>query len=141
MSNFYSGTITIIVQLGTSSDQINVQQTQSIWNDIARLPFMQMRRLRYDFSYGFIGQVINAPVEVQEMVKFLPYQLNKNDFINVNIKLNIAYKSVKISATMFKSSQDVANCTVLIISFVRMSRLYSTVPFLNYLHDDLCSTA
>ncbi|UYV71077.1 hypothetical protein LAZ67_8001639 [Cordylochernes scorpioides] len=33
-----------------------------------RLPFMQVRRLRHDFSYGIIGQVINVPVNVQDMI-------------------------------------------------------------------------
>jgi hypothetical protein len=29
-----------------------------------RLPFMQIRRLRYEGNYGIVGQVINAPVDV-----------------------------------------------------------------------------
>ncbi|UYV66686.1 hypothetical protein LAZ67_4002568 [Cordylochernes scorpioides] len=55
-----------------------------------RLPFMQVRRLRHDFSYGIIGQVINVPVNVQDMVKCLPRHLEEDDVINVNIKRNLA---------------------------------------------------
>jgi hypothetical protein len=29
-----------------------------------RLPFMQIRRLRYEGNYGIVGQVINVPVDV-----------------------------------------------------------------------------
>ncbi|XP_047035800.1 uncharacterized protein LOC124641680 isoform X2 [Helicoverpa zea] len=62
-----------------------------------RLPFMQIRRLRHDFSYGIIGQVINVPVDVQEMVKCLPRQLDEDEVINVNIKRNLAHKTNYIS--------------------------------------------
>lgn len=69
-----------------------------------RLPFIQVRRLRHDFSYGIIEQVINVPVDVQEMVKCLPRQLDEDDVINVNIKRNLAHKSVYISGYMSKST-------------------------------------
>lgn len=68
-----------------------------------RLPFMQVRRLRHDVSFGIIGQVINVPVDEQEMVKCLPRQLNEDDVINVNIERNIAYKSIYINGYMSNS--------------------------------------
>ncbi|GFX58078.1 uncharacterized protein TNCV_4048361 [Trichonephila clavipes] len=30
------------------------------------LPFMQIRRLRYEGNYGIVGQVINVPVDVSK---------------------------------------------------------------------------
>jgi hypothetical protein len=38
----------------------------------SRIPYMQMRRLRREGSYGIIGQVINVPVDVDTMVRSLP---------------------------------------------------------------------
>lgn len=58
-----------------------------------RLPFMQIRRLRRDFSYGIIGQVINVPVDVQDMILELPRQLDDDYAINVNIKRSLLHKS------------------------------------------------
>lgn len=40
-----------------------------------RLPFMVIRRLFFDFSYGIIGQIINVPVDVPTVVYALPRQL------------------------------------------------------------------
>jgi hypothetical protein len=37
-----------------------------------RLPFMQIRRLRHEGSYGIVGQVINVPVDVNNMVRHIP---------------------------------------------------------------------
>lgn len=67
-----------------------------------RLPFMQVRRLRHDFSYGIIGQVINVPVNVEDMVKCLPRHLDEDDVINVNIRRNLAHKTNYISGYMSK---------------------------------------
>lgn len=39
--------------------------------DLVRLLFMHIRRLRFDGSYGIIGQVINEPVDVSAMVQQL----------------------------------------------------------------------
>ena len=50
---------------------------------------MQIRRLRYDGSYGIIGQVINVPVDVDTMVQQLPRQLDDDQAFNVNIKKNM----------------------------------------------------
>lgn len=69
-----------------------------------RLPFMQVRRLRHDFSFGIIGQVINIPVSVQDMVKCLPRQLDEDEAINVNIKRNLAHKTNYISGYTSKNT-------------------------------------
>lgn len=108
-----------------------------------RLPFMQVRRLRHDFSYGIIGQVINVPVEVQEMAKCLPRQLNEDDVINVNVKRNLAYKSTYISGYISKSTIS-AWLTVLQKSplynlyeiNVDLSRLHPNVLCLDDIQDD-----
>ncbi|GFR06380.1 helitron_like_N domain-containing protein [Trichonephila clavata] len=50
-----------------------------------QLPFMRIRRLRYDGSYGIIGQVINVPVDVDTMVPQLPSQLDYDQVFSVNI--------------------------------------------------------
>ncbi|KAJ9575861.1 hypothetical protein L9F63_007269 [Diploptera punctata] len=47
-----------------------------------RLPFMQIHRLRYDCSYGIIGQVINVPVDVDTIVQQLPRQLDDDQAFN-----------------------------------------------------------
>jgi hypothetical protein len=65
-----------------------------------RLPFMQVRRLRYDFAYGIVGQVINVPVDVPEMDKCLPR--HEDQVINVNIKRNLTHKSVYLSGHVYK---------------------------------------
>ncbi|XP_055842240.1 uncharacterized protein LOC129909224 isoform X1 [Episyrphus balteatus] len=102
-----------------------------------RLPFMQVRRLRHDSFYGIVGQVINVPSVVQEMVKFLPRQLYEDDVINVNIQQKLAYKSVDISGYM---SQSTINAWLTLLQKsplyrlydinVDLSRLHSTIPFL-----------
>jgi hypothetical protein len=44
-----------------------------------RLPFMQIRRLTYQMGgYGIVGQVINLPVDVNNMVMTLPRQLDND---------------------------------------------------------------
>lgn len=68
-----------------------------------RLPFMQIRRLRYDGSYGIIGQVINVPVDVDTMVQQLPRQLDDDQAFNVNIKKNMIHKSTYLSGVVKKS--------------------------------------
>lgn len=69
-----------------------------------RLPFMQIRRLRHEGSYGIIGQVINVPVDVNNMVKQLPRQLDDDYAINVNIKRKLMHKSSYLSGYVRKSN-------------------------------------
>jgi hypothetical protein len=53
-----------------------------------RLPFMQIRRLRHEGSYGIVGQVINVPVYVNDMVRQLPRRLDNDYAFNVNVRTN-----------------------------------------------------
>ncbi|CAH0404007.1 unnamed protein product [Chilo suppressalis] len=107
------------------------------------LPFMQVRRLRHDSSYGIMVQVINVPVDVQQMVKCLPRQLNEDDVINVNMERNLTHKSVYISEYVSKSTIS-AWLTVLqespLYRFyeinVDLSRLHPSMPFLDDIRDD-----
>ena len=51
-----------------------------------RLPYMQIRRLRREGSYGIIGQVINIPVDVDTMESSFPRSLENDYAFNVNLK-------------------------------------------------------
>ncbi|XP_058839321.1 uncharacterized protein LOC131694833 [Topomyia yanbarensis] len=69
-----------------------------------RLPFMQIRRLRQaQGSYTIIGQVINVPVDVDEMVRVLPRQLEDDYAFNVSIKKHLIHKSNYLSGFVKKS--------------------------------------
>lgn len=67
-----------------------------------RIAFMQIRRLRRDFSYGILGQVINVPVDVPKMIYTLPRNLEDDYAINVNIKRNLLHKSNYLSGYVKK---------------------------------------
>ncbi|XP_021192740.3 uncharacterized protein LOC135116561 [Helicoverpa armigera] len=108
-----------------------------------RLPFMQVRRLRHDFSHGIIGQVINVPVNVEDMVKCLPRHLDEDDVINVNIERNLAHKTNYISGYMSKTTikewLDVLQNSSLYRMYdikVDLSRLETVVPPEEDLQDD-----
>jgi hypothetical protein len=59
-----------------------------------KLPFMQIRRLRHQMGgYGIVGQVINIPVDVNNMVTTLPRQLDDDYSFNVHLKINLIHKS------------------------------------------------
>jgi hypothetical protein len=59
-----------------------------------RLPFMQLRRLRWENgSHGIIGQVINVPVDVNNMVTQLPRELDDDYTLNVHIRRHLIHKS------------------------------------------------
>jgi hypothetical protein len=59
-----------------------------------RLPFMQIGRLRHQMGgYGIVGQVMNVPVDVNNMVTTLPRQLDNNYSFNVHLKRNLIDKS------------------------------------------------
>ena len=47
-----------------------------------RLPFMQIRRLRHEGSKCIVGQVVNIPVDVDEMVTCLPRNMTDDQTIN-----------------------------------------------------------
>ncbi|XP_047519209.1 uncharacterized protein LOC125059060 isoform X2 [Pieris napi] len=106
-----------------------------------RLPFMQVRRLRHDD--GIIGQVINVPVDVQEMVKCLPRQLDEDEVINVNIKRNLAHKTNYVSGYTSKRTikewLDVLQKSSLYRLYdikVDLSKLQLTVPSEEILPDE-----
>ncbi|GFU18529.1 uncharacterized protein TNCV_4175361 [Trichonephila clavipes] len=68
-----------------------------------RLPFMQIRRLRYEGNYGIVGQVINVPVDVNNMVQQLPRWIDDGFAFNVNIKNKLIHKSNYLSGFVRKS--------------------------------------
>ncbi|XP_062713898.1 uncharacterized protein LOC115261586 [Aedes albopictus] len=70
-----------------------------------RLPFMQIRRLRFaSGSYTIIGQVINCPVDVAEMLYSLPRQLDDDQAFNVFIKKHVIHKSSYLSGFIKKAT-------------------------------------
>ncbi|EDS32999.1 tetratricopeptide repeat protein, tpr [Culex quinquefasciatus] len=70
----------------------------------ARLPFMQIRRLCHARgSYSILGQVINVPVDVNEMVRSLPRQLDDDYAFNVCIKKHLIHKSNYLRGFVKKS--------------------------------------
>ena len=55
---------------------------------------MQVRRLRFDTGrYSIVGQIINVPVDVQNMVSTLPRALSEDEAFNVSLKKHIIHKS------------------------------------------------
>ncbi|GFX54822.1 ATP-dependent DNA helicase [Trichonephila clavipes] len=58
---------------------------------------MQIRRLRYEGNYGIVGQVINVPVDVNNMVQQLPRRMDDDFAFNVNIKKKLIHKSNYLS--------------------------------------------
>jgi hypothetical protein len=70
-----------------------------------RLPFIQIRRLRFlhGSSKGIAGQVINIPVDVNEMVSELPRQLDDDLAFNVHIKRHLIHKSTYLTGYVKKS--------------------------------------
>jgi hypothetical protein len=65
-----------------------------------RIPYMQIRRLRREGSYGIIGQVINVAVDVDTMVRSLPRSLDDDYAFNVNLKRNIINQSSYLSGSI-----------------------------------------
>jgi hypothetical protein len=70
-----------------------------------RLPFMQIGRLRHEGSYGIAGQVMNVPVDVNNMVRQLPRRLDNDYTFNVNIKKNLIHKSVYLHGSVRNRGQ------------------------------------
>lgn len=67
-----------------------------------RIPYMQIRRLRHEGSYGILGQVIIVPVDVDSMVQSLPRALDDDYAFNVNLKKHIVQKSSYLSGYVEK---------------------------------------
>jgi hypothetical protein len=69
-----------------------------------RLPFMQIRRLRHcQGQYGILGQIINVPVSVNNMVQVLPRHIDDDFAINVHIKKKLIHKSSYLIGLVKKS--------------------------------------
>jgi hypothetical protein len=59
-----------------------------------RFPFMQIRRLRHQMrGYGTVEQVINAPVDVNNIVTALPRQLDNDYNYSAHLKRSLIHKS------------------------------------------------
>ena len=70
-----------------------------------RLPFVQIRRLRHAAgSLSIIGQVINVPVDVDEMIRSLPRNLEDDHAFNVSIKKHIIHKSSYLTGFITKAT-------------------------------------
>ena len=70
-----------------------------------RLPFMQLRRLRYIHgSTGIVGQIINIPVDVNNMVNQLPRNLDDDYTFNVHIERHLIHKSSYLEGNVKKST-------------------------------------
>ena len=68
-----------------------------------RFIFLAIRRLCHALgNYGIIGQVINVPVDVEEMVRVLPRDLDNDCAINVCFKKHSAHKSSHYSGWVCK---------------------------------------
>lgn len=68
-----------------------------------RLNFMQLRRLRHAAgSMAIVGQIINIPVDVVQMVNELPRQLDDDYAFNVCIKRHLIHKSSYLSGYVKK---------------------------------------
>lgn len=70
-----------------------------------RIPFMTIRRLRRELgTFKIIGQVINIPVDVDNMVKELPRELDDDFAFNVSIKKHILHKTSSYFGQVKKST-------------------------------------
>ena len=68
-----------------------------------RMPFMQFRRLfQVEGSLSIVGQVINMPVSVDEMVNVLPRCLGDDHAFNVSIKKHLIHKSTYLTGFVRK---------------------------------------
>ncbi|XP_037913697.1 uncharacterized protein LOC119653201 [Hermetia illucens] len=90
---------------------------------------MQIRRLRYDGSYGIIGLVINVPVDVDTMVQQLPRELDDDLAFNINIKKNMIHKSTYLSGVVknklgYILSQHNNRSSIYSVTEVHRSRMF-----------------
>ena len=69
-----------------------------------RLPFMQVRCLQHDTdAKAIVGQIVKVPVDVNEMIRRLPRNLDDDCAINVHIKKKIIHKSTYLQGYVKKS--------------------------------------
>ena len=58
-----------------------------------RLPFMQVTRLQHATgAKAIVGQIVNLPVDVSDMIRRLPRNLDDDCAINIHIKKKIIHK-------------------------------------------------
>ena len=70
-----------------------------------RLPFMQIRRLRHVHGqFGIYGQIINVPVDVNNMVQKLPRNINDDQCIDVHIMRKLIHKKSYLQGFIKKST-------------------------------------
>jgi hypothetical protein len=70
-----------------------------------RLPFMQIRKLSHQMGgCGIVGQVINASVDINNMVTTLPRQLDNDYSFNVHLKRNLIHKSTYMQECIKKAT-------------------------------------
>jgi hypothetical protein len=70
-----------------------------------RLPFMHIWRLRHQMGgYGIVGQVINVPVDVNNMVTTLPRQLDDDYSFNSHLKRNLIHKITYLQECIKKAT-------------------------------------
>ena len=70
-----------------------------------RLPFMQLRRLRYIHgSTSIVGQIINVPVDINNMVNQLPRDIDDDYAFSVHIKRHLIHKSSYLEGNVKKST-------------------------------------
>jgi hypothetical protein len=71
----------------------------------ARLPFMQIRRLRHQMGgFGLVELVTIVPVDVNNMVTLLPRELDDDFSFNVHIKRNLIHKSTYLEGIVKKDT-------------------------------------
>jgi hypothetical protein len=69
-----------------------------------RLQFMQIRRLRHQMGgYCIVGQVINVPVDVNNIVTTLSRQLDDDYSFNVRLKRNLIHKNMYLQGCIKKA--------------------------------------
>jgi hypothetical protein len=61
-----------------------------------------------------VGQVINVPCDVDEVVKQLPRHLDDDQAINVNLEKSIIHKSAYLSGYVKKSVLNSINRTAIV---------------------------
>lgn len=67
-----------------------------------RIPFMSIQRLRRDGQYGIVGQVINIPIDVDDVVQQLPRRLDDDYSFYVSLKRRLIHKSSYLSGFVQK---------------------------------------
>jgi hypothetical protein len=66
---------------------------------------MQIRSLIHQIGgYGIVGNIINVPVDVNNMVTTLPRQLEDDYSFNIHLKRNLIHKSTYLHGCIKKAT-------------------------------------